>query len=66
MDADTVKHNMPDPCPPLEELRGKAVPGSESGLRDKPEASTNLGKYNRKKDKRGNTYWIPKKTKYFV
>lgn len=58
MDSDTILKSLPDPVPPLEELRGRARPDSESGLRDKPEAK--LSDYKRKKDKLGNTMWFPK------
>lgn len=57
MNSDDILHNLPDPSPPLEELRGK---GTE-GYKDKPEASSNLGKYKRRKDKYGNTIWEEKK-----
>jgi len=64
-DPDSVKHNLPDPYPPLEELRGKQKPGCEGGFSDKPYADTNLGNYERKKDKYGNTIWIEKRRTYF-
>jgi hypothetical protein len=57
MDPDTVKHEMPDPAPPLEELRGKGNPG----YKDKPYASTYLKDYTRKKDKLGNSIWEEKR-----
>lgn len=61
MDSDAVKHNLPDPAPPLEELRGK---GSE-GYKDKPYADTNLNNYTRSRDKHGNTLWKEKRKTYF-
>lgn len=60
-DPDTMKHNLPDPSPPLEELRSK---GTE-GYKDKPYASTQLKDYTRRKDKLGNTIWTEKKRQYF-
>lgn len=59
-DPDTVKHSLPDPQPPLEELRGK---GTE-GYKDKPYASTYLKDYTRRKDKEGNTIWEEKHRQY--
>lgn len=57
MNAESVLKSMPDPSPPLEELRGR---GSE-GYKDKPEASSNLKDYKRSKDKQGNIIWTEKK-----
>lgn len=65
MDADVMKHNLPDPVPPLEELRGKNQPGCEGGFQDKPEASTNLNNYTRSHDKYGNTIWKEKERMTF-
>lgn len=61
MDSDSILHSMPDPCPPLEELRGKGT----QGFADKPEASRNLGDYTRRKDKYGNTIWLERKKVVF-
>jgi putative FmdB family regulatory protein len=60
-DSDGILHSIPDPCPPLEELRGKGT----HGYADKPEASTKLSDYTRKKDKFGNTIWLEKKRQYY-
>jgi len=60
--ADVMKHNLPDPAPPLEELRGK---GNE-GYKDKPYADTNLHNYTTRKDKHGNTIWEEKRRTYFT
>ena len=60
MDSDSIKHNLPDASPPLEELRGK---GTE-GYKDKPYASTYLKDYTRHKDKRGNIEWREKRRQY--
>ncbi len=65
MDPDVVKHNLPDPSPPLEELRGKNKPGTTGGFQDKPYADTNLRNYTRTKDKHGNTIWREKRRQYF-
>lgn len=67
MDPEVILKSLPDPTPPLEELRG-IRPGA---LEDKPYASTRLRDYIRKKDKYGNTIWIEKsesdsRTKYFT
>lgn len=67
MDADQVLKSLPDPQPPLEELRD-CRPGA---LQDKPHASPYLKDYVRKRDKNGNTEWIEKdksehKTQYFT
>jgi len=59
MNPDTVKHELPDPIPPLEELRGK---GTE-GYKDKPE--TDLRDMTSKKDKYGNRIWREKKKNIF-
>jgi len=56
MDSDSILKSLPDPTPPLEELRGCR----EGALADKPYASSNLRDYVRKKDKHGNNIWIEK------
>lgn len=61
MDADVMKHEMPDPQPPLTELKPKK--GSESGLTDLPR--TELKDYVRTKDKYGNNIWKEKRRTYF-
>jgi putative FmdB family regulatory protein len=58
--SDVVRHNLPDPIPPLEEYRGR-VPG----LKDKPYASRDLKDYVRRKDKYGNTIWEEKRKMVF-
>lgn len=65
MDPDTVLRSLPDPIPPLEELRGKVKKGCEGGYEDKPYASTTLKDYVRRKDKYGNTIWEEKRRSYF-
>jgi len=61
MDSDQILKSLPDPSPPLEELRGK---GSE-GYKDKPYADPQLKNYVRKKDKYGNSNWEEKRRQYF-
>jgi len=56
-----MKHELPDPTPPLEELRGKG----RQGYKDKPYADPNLNNYTRRKDKYGNIEWREKKRTYF-
>lgn len=65
MDAAVMKHELPDPCPPLEELRGKQREGCEGGYADKPYADTQLKNYDRTRDKQGNIIWTEKKRQYF-
>lgn len=65
MDAEAVLKSVPDPTPPLEELRGKTKRGCVGGFEDKPEASRNLKDYTRRKDKYGNSIWEEKKRSYF-
>ena len=65
MDPDTVKRSLPDPSPPLEELRGKNKPGTTGGYADKPYADPQLKNYTRRKDKRGNWHWNEKRRSYF-
>ncbi len=62
MDADSILKSMPDPQPPLEELRGKG----SLGYADKPEVSRNLKDYVREKDKYGNTLWRERRRIYFT
>ena len=66
IDSDSILKSLPDPTPPLEELRGTQKPGCEGGFSDKPETETNLGKYRREKDKRGNVIWTERKKTYFI
>jgi hypothetical protein len=65
MDSDSVLRSVPDPNPPLEELRGKNRPDCEGGYADKPYADTNLNSYDRTKDKYGNSIWREKRRTYF-
>ena len=65
MDSDVVLRSLPDPVPPLEELRGKNKPGMEGGFKDKPYADTQLKNYKRQKDKNGNWIWTEKRRQYF-
>jgi putative FmdB family regulatory protein len=66
MDSDTILRSLPDPVPPLEELRGKTKRGCEGGYVDKPYASTNLKDYIRTRDKYGNAIWKEKRKSYFT
>lgn len=61
MDANTMKHELPDPVPPLTELSPRK--DSESGLSDLPR--TELKNYTRKRDKHGNAIWEEKRRTYF-
>lgn len=61
MDSDTILRSVPDPTPPLTEL--KPQKGSESGLQDLPR--TELKDYVRTKDKYGNAVWKEKRRTYF-
>jgi putative FmdB family regulatory protein len=64
MNPDGILTSVPDPSPPLEELRGKTRQGCEGGYADKPETETQLKNYKRKKDKYGNTLWEEKRKQY--
>jgi putative FmdB family regulatory protein len=61
MDPDTILKSVPDPTPPLEELRGKTKRGCLGGYSDKPHASTELKSYTRRKDKYGNSIWTERR-----
>lgn len=61
MDPDTMKHELPDPQPPLTELKPNKK--SETGLKDLPR--TELKDYVRKRDKYGNAVWTEKRRSYF-
>jgi len=61
MDATVMKHELPDPTPPLTEA--KPCEGSETGLRDLPRSE--LKDYTRTKDKYGNNIWKEKRRTYF-
>ncbi len=61
MDSDVILKSMPDPSPPLEELRGKSKTHKGGGFTDKPYADTQLKNYDRHKDKNGNWIWTEKK-----
>ena len=65
MDSDSVLKSLPDPSPPLEELRGKQRPGTVGGFEDKPYADTQLKNYTRRRDRQGNIIWEEKRRKYF-
>ncbi len=65
MDPDTILKSLPDPSPPLEELRGKNQPGCQGGYADKPHADDQLKNYTRTRDKLGNSYWQEKRRKYY-
>lgn len=60
MDPNSIR-SMPDPVPPLTEL--KPQKGSESGLRDLQR--TELKDYVRSRDKYGNAVWREKRRSYF-
>jgi len=64
-DPDTILRSMPDPTPPLEELRGKVKPGCIGGFEDKPPADPQLKNYTRHKNKYGNFIWEEKKRTHF-
>lgn len=66
MDSDTVKHNLPDPVPPLRELIGKNKPGTEGGYKEIANDQKELKEYTRRKDKYGNSIWEPKRKTYFT
>lgn len=66
MDSDMVKHNLPDPVPPLRELVGKNKPGTEGGYKELANDKKELKEYKRTKDKYGNSVWLPKERKYFT
>ena len=59
MDSDPVLHSIPDPTPPLDELRGKGT----HGYKDKPHVD--IKNYTRRKDKYGNSIWEEKHKQYF-
>ena len=65
MDADLAIKSVPDPVPPLEELRGKSKTEKDGGYTDKPYADTNLNNYTRRKNKYGNWIWTEKKKQVF-
>jgi putative FmdB family regulatory protein len=65
MDADVMKHNLPDPSPPLEELRGKNKPGCTGGYEDKPYAEPDINKWDMTHDKYGNRVFKEKRRAYF-
>jgi len=60
-----MKHNLPDPSPPLEELRGKTKPGCVGGYEDKPYAEPNINKWDMTRDKYGNRIFKEKRRTYF-
>ncbi len=58
MNPDDVKHELPDPVPPLEELRGKGT----HGYKDKPAVESDIRKgWEYTKDKYGNKQWKEKR-----
>jgi len=64
MDADVMKHELPDPSPPLRELVGKTRPGCKGGFKELENDHRELKEYNRTKDKQGNNIWLPKERSY--
>jgi len=60
MDGKNVLRNLPDPHPPLQELRGKNKPGCTGGYEDLPEFKPT----ERVKTKSGNTEWREKKKQF--
>jgi len=65
MNSDTILRSLPDPTPPLEELRGKTKPGCVGGYEDKPYADTDINHYDMSHDKYGNRIFTEKKKLYF-
>ncbi len=63
-DPDSILRSIPDPSPPLEELRGRNKPGCDGGYADKPYADPQLKNYTRRRDKQGNTIWEEKRKQY--
>lgn len=62
---DTVKHELPDPVPPLRELVGKTQEGCEGGYKELQNDQRQLSEYRRRKDKQGNSIWEPIEKTYF-
>ena len=62
---DVVKHELPEPVPPLRELIGKQKPNCEGGYRELANEQRQLKEYRRRKDKQGNTEWIPVEKSHF-
>jgi putative FmdB family regulatory protein len=60
MDGKAGLRSVPDPKPPLQELRGKNKSGCEGGYADLPEFKPT----ERKKTKGGNWEWSEKKKQY--
>ncbi len=58
MDGKAVLQSLPDPKPPLQELRGKNRPFCEGGYKDLPDP----GKLEGKKNKDGHWNWTEKRT----
>lgn len=65
MDSDSILKSLPDVTPPLRELIGKNKPGCEGGYKELEKDQRQLKEYKRRKDKYGNTEWIPKERGYF-
>lgn len=60
-DGRVALQTLPDPSPPLQELRGKNRPGCEGGFQDLPE----VGKMERRRRPDGNWEWYEVKKQYF-
>ena len=60
MDSDSILRSMPDPVPPLRELIGKGTEGYKELEGDQRE----LKDYTSRKNRQGNTEWIPKEKTY--
>ena len=62
---DAVKHELPDPVPPLRELVGRQKDGCEGGYKELTKDQRQLKEYRRRKDKLGNVEWIPIERQHF-
>ena len=63
-DSTSIRHNLPDPVPPLRELIGKTRPGCEGGFKELENDQRELKEYNRTRDSVGNTIWLPRSKSY--
>lgn len=60
MDSDSILRSLPDPAPPLTELIGKQRKGTEGGFKELEKEQRQLKEYTKRKDRDGNTVWLPK------
>ncbi len=65
MDSEVMRHELPDPVPPLRELIGKNKPGYVGGYKELEGDQRKLSEYTRTRDKQGNSIWLPKRRTYF-